>query len=85
MVLFFMIFKSNHPHLLFLPVVTPTSAPVFYKNSPNSFFYSDGNGPVPTLVVYAFMTPIIVSILCGGTPVPVHIPPLVVLEEVTNG
>ena len=51
---------SIQPHLLTLPVVTPNSNPSFYKNCPVSLFYSVGKGPSPTLVQYAFTTPITV-------------------------
>lgn len=48
-------------------------------------FNSVGNGPSPTRVVYAFMTPILVSILFGGTPKPVQTPATPVLDDVTYG
>src|SRR6266704_3499887 len=47
--------------------------------------FSVGNGPSPTRVVYAFITPTTRSIRCGGTPEPVQAPPAVVFDEVTNG
>src|SRR5262245_31089837 len=50
-----------------------------------TFSCSVGNGPPPTLVVYALITPITVPIALGGIPSPVHTPPIVVAEEVTNG
>jgi len=46
---------------------------------------SVGKGPPPTLVVYAFVIPIVVCIAEGGTPKPVQTPPIEVLDEVTNG
>ena len=76
---------SNHPHLLRLPVVAPYSLPCSVSLSPSLSKSSVGNGPPPTLVVYAFTIPTIVSILLGGMPVPVHAPPEVGLEEVTYG
>ena len=47
--------KSNQPHLLDLPVVTPYSWPFSLIQSPVSSSNSVGNGPLPTLVVYAFV------------------------------
>ncbi len=76
-------FKSSHPHLLGLPVVVPNSWPLFLSPYPISSFNYDGNGPYPTLVVYAFTTPIIVYILSGLNPKPVDAPPIDVLDEVT--
>ena len=46
---------------------------------------SVGNGPSPTLVTYAFVTPITVPIFVGPTPVPVTAPPAVADEDVTKG
>ena len=46
---------------------------------------SDGIGPSPTRVVYALATPTTRSIIVGGMPEPVHMPPEVVLDEVTYG
>ena len=48
---------SNHPHLLFLLVTVPNSFPLFPSVSPTWSFNSVGNGPSPTLVVYAFVIP----------------------------
>jgi hypothetical protein len=44
-----------------------------------------GNGPSPTLVVYAFTTPITSPMLHGGSPKPVQTPPTLLLDEVTYG
>ncbi|MBA7680372.1 hypothetical protein ES703_88687 [subsurface metagenome] len=44
-----------------------------------------GNGPLPTLVVYAFVTPIILEIEKGEIPVPLRTPPGDGLDEVTKG
>ena len=44
---------------------------------------SVGNGPSPTLVVYALATPITRSIKVGPTPAPIHAPPDIGLEDVT--
>jgi hypothetical protein len=46
---------------------------------------SVGKGPSPTLVVYAFTTPITSPMLHGGSPRPVHTPPMLQLDEVTYG
>ena len=46
---------------------------------------SVGKGPSPTLVVYAFTTPITSPMLHGGSPKPVHTPPMLQLDEVTYG
>jgi hypothetical protein len=43
------------------------------------------NGPSPTLVVYAFEIPMILSIYFGPIPNPVDTPPAVVLDDVTYG
>src|SRR5690606_25683824 len=74
---------SNHPHLLGLPVVEPYSPPASLSRLPASPWISDGNGPSPTLVAYALATPRTTSILVGLTPVPVHAPPELALDEVT--
>lgn len=44
---------------------------------------SVGKGPSPTLVVYAFTTPITSPMLHGGSPKPVQTPPILQLDEVT--
>jgi hypothetical protein len=82
---FFRATRSNHPHLLGLPVVAPNSCPLsasIFALSSNS---SVKKGPSPTLVAYAFEIPTILSINFGPTPIPVETPPAVVLEEVTYG
>ena len=77
--------RSNHPHLRSLPVVAPYSCPTFLILSPVESNNSVGNGPDPTLVVYALNIPIIFLILFGATPKPEQAPAAVVLEEVTYG
>ena len=64
-------------------LLTAEEALNLLKNATNAS--SVGKAPSPTRVEYAFITPITRSIRCGGTPVPVHAPPAVVLEEVTYG
>ena len=49
--------RSNQPHLLGLPVVAPNSFPSAAIFSPSESNNSVGNGPAPTLVVYALATP----------------------------
>ena len=44
-----------------------------------------GTGPSPTRVVYALTTAITRLMRVGGMPLPVHAPPAVALEDVTNG
>lgn len=83
--LYFTTFRSSQPHLLGLPVVEPNSCPTFWSYSPVLSNNSVGKGPPPTLVVYAFIIPIVVSTTYGGTPRPVHTPPIDVLDDVTNG
>src|SRR5260221_11683080 len=46
---------------------------------------SVGNGPPPTRVVYAFMTPMTFPMRRGGMPRPVQTPPTVVELLVTYG
>ena len=46
-------FKSSQPHLLGLPVVAPNSFPILEISSAVESNNSVGNGPSPTLVVYA--------------------------------
>ena len=77
--------KSSQPHLLGLPVVAPNSFPtlaIFFPVLSNS---SVGNGPLPTLVVYALKIPNTSFILFGAIPKPVHAPAEVVLDDVTYG
>ena len=76
-------FKSSQPHLLGLPVVAPNSFPILEISSAVESNNSVGNGPSPTLVVYAFEMPRILSINFGPTPRPEDTPPAVVLEDVT--
>jgi hypothetical protein len=66
-------------------VTEPNSLPRARSSLPVSSCSSVGNGPPPTRVQYAFEMPTAPSIFVGGTPVPVHAPPAVVLDEVTNG
>ena len=79
----FSITKSNHPHLLGLPVVAPNSLPILAILSPISSLSSVGNGPLPTLVVYALKIPKTLFILFGAIPRPVQAPAAVVFEDVT--
>src|SRR5205814_10126302 len=46
---------------------------------------SVGNGPSPTRVQYALVTPMTRSVAVGATPVPMTAPPEVALDDVTNG
>ena len=46
---------------------------------------SVGNGPPPTRVQYAFTRPTTKSMRDGPTPAPVHAPPAVACDDVTNG
>ena len=77
--------RSNQPHLLFLPVTTPYSAPFSIRKSPTSFSCSVKKGPVPTLDMYALVTPTILSISRGPIPEPIAAFPAVVFELVTKG
>src|SRR5262245_11078615 len=76
---------SNHPHRRSRPVVVPYSTPILRRCAPLSSNSSVGNGPEPTRVVYAFVTPMTREIAVGGMPVPTHAPPAVGLDDVTNG
>ena len=76
---------SNQPHLLFRLVTVPNSFPLVPSNSPISSVSSVGKGPSPTLVVYAFATPITLSINVGPTPAPIHAPPDIGFDDVTKG
>src|SRR5947208_58355 len=76
---------SNQPTRRGRPVVVPNSTPTFARCVPLSSNSSVGNGPAPTRVVYALMTPITWEIRVGGMPDPTHAPPAVGLDEVTNG
>ena len=77
--------KSSQPHLLGLPVVAPNSFPFSANINPFLSKSSVGKGPSPTLVVYAFEIPIILSIYFGPMPKPEETPPAVVLDDVTYG
>ena len=68
---FFSITISNQPHLLFLPVTVPNSFPILPNFSPTLLLSSVGNGPLPTLVVYAFVIPNIFFKYLGLAPDPV--------------
>src|SRR5512147_1400896 len=74
---------SNQPQRRDLPVVAPNSAPSLRSVSPSGPSSSVGNGPLPTLVVYAFEMPITCWICCGPTPEPEQAPPVIVLDDVT--
>src|SRR5918993_4847332 len=76
---------SYQPQRRSRPVETPTSPPTFQSFSPSASNSSVGNGPDPTRVVYALITPITRSIRVGPTPAPVHTPPAIGFEEVTKG
>ena len=82
---FFSATRSSHPHRLALPVVAPNSFPFFARLVPFSSKSSVIKGPSPTLVVYAFVIPIILSINFGPIPKPVDTPPAVVFDDVTYG
>ena len=77
--------KSNQPHLLGRPVVVPNSCPFSLIISPTLSSNSVGNGPEPTLVRYALVTPTTSEILDGAIPEPKAAPAVVGLDEVTNG
>ena len=85
MMAYFNCTKSNHPQRRGLPVVAPNSFPSFRINSPVSLSNSLGKGPLPTRVQYALKIPITLPIADGGTPNPVHVPAVTVLEDVTKG
>jgi len=76
---------SNHPHLLSLPVTVPNSFPIVPNFLPILQLSSDGKGPLPTLVVYAFTIPNINPICLIETPEPVDALAGTVFEDVTNG
>jgi len=71
------------------PAGSTRRRPVFLPRSriicPSSSKSSVGKGPPPTRVAYALETPTTALIFVGPTPDPVHTPPAVVFEEVTNG
>ena len=76
---------SNQPHLLLRPVTVPNSCPNSPSLFPISFFCSVGNGPDPTLVVYAFVIPNTLLIFNNPKPDPLAALPETVEEDVTNG
>src|SRR5436190_10353554 len=76
---------SNQPQRRSRPVVVPYSAPTLSRCWPLPSNSSVGNGPEPTRVLYALMTPMTWVIRVGGTPVPTQAPPAVGLDDVTNG
>src|SRR3954465_4101867 len=76
---------SNQPQRRGRPVVVPNSAPTLRSRSPSASSSSVGNGPSPTRVVYALTTAITLSTRVGGMPDPVHAPPAVADDDVTNG
>ena len=80
---FFRATRSSQPHLLGRPVVAPNSFPLSASILPLSSKSSVIKGPSPTLVVYAFDIPTILSIYFGPIPKPVETPPAVVLDDVT--
>src|SRR5579859_185630 len=77
--------RSTQPQRRGRPVTAPYSLPRARRMSPMASLISLGNGPSPTRVQYALVTPITERIAFGATPVPVTAPPEVALEEVTNG
>src|SRR3954452_23533891 len=77
--------ESNQPQRRRLPVVTPNSPPVLDRYSPISSNNSVGNGPEPTLVVYAFRIPSTVVMRVGPMPEPTAAPPAVGFDDVTKG
>src|SRR6266536_2432971 len=76
---------SNQPQRRARPVVVPNSAPTLLRCAPFSSNSSVGNGPAPTRVVYALITPMTWLIRVGGMPAPTQAPPAVGLDDVTNG
>src|SRR5437773_730093 len=76
---------SYQPQRRARPVVAPNSFPWHCNTEPVSSLNSDGNGPLPTRVVYALATPRTPSITVGPMPVPVQAPPAAELDDVTKG
>ena len=76
---------SNQPQRRWRPVVVPNSLPFWSRWLPVSSSSCVGNGPLPTRVELAFMTPMTWSIWSGPIPAPVHAPPATGLLEVTYG
>src|SRR5205823_7893891 len=77
--------KSSQPQRRGRPVTAPNSFPRSRTSLASRSGISVGNGPPPTLVVYAFEIPSTCLIFVGGTPTPVAAPPDVALEDVTYG
>ena len=77
--------ESNQPHLLCLPVTVPNSLPISPNLWPVKSDNSEGNGPLPTLVVYALTIPRTYPSSLIGTPVPVEAALGNVFEDVTKG
>ena len=71
--------RSSHPTLLGLPVVVPYSPPLSLRAVASLPSSSVGRGDWPTLLRYAFVTPIIRSIFLKVIPVPDEICPARVL------
>ena len=76
---------SSQPQRRLRPVVAPNSLPTLPMCSPAGPVSSVGNGPPPTRVVYALLTPSTASMRVGPMPAPAHAPPATVFDEVTNG
>src|ERR1700730_7382718 len=78
---------SSQPVRRRRPVFVPNSTPRSTRRSPmvSPSGSSEGNGLLPTRVTYAFATPMTRSIARGPTPAPVHTPPAIGFDEVTNG
>src|SRR2546425_8614314 len=62
---------SNQPHRRGRPVVEPNSLPRLRSCSPELSRLSVGKGPLPTRVVYAFETPMMLCTCFGEIPRPV--------------
>src|SRR5712671_4337763 len=77
--------RSSQPQRRGRPVVEPNSLPRLRSSSPSLPRDSVGNGPLPTLVVYAFEIPTTACTCFGETPRPVAAPPADALDDVTNG
>ena len=65
--------------------MVPNSLPRSSIRCPSASSSSVGNGPSPTRVTYAFVTPSTRSIRVGPIPVPVQAAPAVGLDDVTKG
>src|SRR5207244_3916471 len=74
---------SYQPHRRGRPVDVPYSAPRSRRLVPWPSSSSVGNGPAPTAVVYAFATPMTLSIRTAGRPAPRLAPPGIGDELVT--